>query len=1171
MNNLRIFRSLLFIGILLLAVRSVAQNISIAQGGTVNACGGTFTDDGVGGAYTDTPYTITICPDVPGDVVKVTFAAFSLQTSPGNGNSDLLYVYDGVNNQAPPLGPYSGSQANLQITATINNTSGCLTFVFDPNGPANAGSPGWEGILECTTPCDNPVLASAITNPLPEGPTQSVAICQGASVSFSGAGSQAQPGFTIASYTWDFADGTTATGINQTHTFNEPGEYIVNLTVADNNECTNLNVIPLQVLVSTIPSFPDIEDLETEYCFGDEIVLDAGEITSPTWTALPPQVVSGTTYLADGAGFSFSSSIVYDFFEPGATLESCDDLLGILVNMEHSYMGDLGILVTCPNGTSVDLIEWGNNGGGGTYLGEATDDNGTNNLIPGVGYDYIWSPTATNGTWGDNAGDAPPITYINSLGQSVTQDVLPSGVYEPAGDLCDLVGCPLNGAWTFVVTDNLGADNGYIFAWGLNLNPELFPGVTTFTPAYGTDSDSTYWTGPNIDIVSGNGDVITLDIPATGSYDYTYYATNDFGCTFDTTITITVTQAPLITAGPDMTYSCGDVQLMGGFQGMPTPSCSQDAGNYTHCYVDNQNYFVTYCPDNPGDGTAMRVTFTAGSTENFFDEFYVYDGPDSNSPILAGPLYGNLAGLTFTATNAGGCITFGVTPDGSVSCQSGSQTEWAYSIDCTTGGPEYTWQWTPSTGLSNNAVPQPTVQNLTQNTTYTLTGFPVGHPGCSSTDQVVVSIDPLGDPGEDNTITVCSTDSPFQLLDELLGTPVTTGSWTGPTNNPIPSGTFNPLTDPAGEYVHTVAFANCETSATLTINIAGPTQITIPNDTTLCFNGDASLDLYTLSFGQPPFQYEWTYNGTTVSNLADFQLQGNTDSGEACLTVTDACQYVVNDCFFVTVLPEIDVQFEADTTAQCFPEPFNLSNLVDPSLYSQALWEISDGTQLADVVSFEHYFENPGSYDVSLTLTSSTGCTYNTTIADYLTSYSPPVAGYDPGPQPTNSLATEITFDNQTLGDIVEYSWTFGNSPALGFSDLESPVFNFPLGVGGIYPVTLQVTDIHNCTDSVQGLIYISDVLNAYIPTAFTPNGDGINDVLFFIGNDINPDKFEFQIFNRWGDLIFESTDPNQPWTGDVNNGEYFADNGVYLWRAVIVSNSTGERKELNGHFLLFR
>jgi hypothetical protein len=123
------------------------------------------------------------------------------------------------------------------------------------------------------------------------------------------------------------------------------------------------------------------------------------------------------------------------------------------------------------------LLNGVTNGGGGTFLGDAIDDEST---APGVGWDYLWSPEATNGTWGENAGAGS----------------LPSGTYEPAGDLCDLVGCPLNGEWTFTVTDNIAIDNGFIFYWGLNLNPALYPGVTTFTPQIGIGTDSSFGQAP---------------------------------------------------------------------------------------------------------------------------------------------------------------------------------------------------------------------------------------------------------------------------------------------------------------------------------------------------------------------------------------------------------------------------------------------------------------------------------------------------------------------------------------------------------------------------------------------------------------------------------------------------------------------------------------------------
>jgi len=137
-------------------------------------------------------------------------------------------------------------------------------------------------------------------------------------------------------------------------------------------------------------------------------------------------------------------------------------------------------------------------------------------------------------------------------------------------------------------------------------------------------------------------------------------------------------------------------------------------------------------------------------------------------------------------------------------------------------------------------------------------------------------------------------------------------------------------------------------------------------------------------------------------------------------------------------------------------------------------------------------------------------------------------------------------------------------------------VFEFPLGVGGEYPVELTVTTIHNCTDDHEGIVIINDIFNVFVPTAFTPNSDGINDFFFIQGSDIDVSRFHFQVFDRWvfdrwGNQVFETRDINTPWKGDVDSGDHYAPNGAYNWRSVFISKSTGERKELNGSIVIFR
>jgi gliding motility-associated-like protein len=208
-------------------------------------------------------------------------------------------------------------------------------------------------------------------------------------------------------------------------------------------------------------------------------------------------------------------------------------------------------------------------------------------------------------------------------------------------------------------------------------------------------------------------------------------------------------------------------------------------------------------------------------------------------------------------------------------------------------------------------------------------------------------------------------------------------------------------------------------------------------------------------------------------------------------------------------------------------------------------------------------------------LTNAAGCSYSVVAENLLTSFAPPVANYSFGPQPTDIFDTEIHFTDETSGfPIADYSWSFTTlaGEPLGGSGAANPVFNFPDNYGGIYLVNMQVTDVNGCTDVVPtGTVIIDDILQFYIPSAFTPNNDGLNDVLKFEGADINPERFIFQIFNRYGDLVFESTNPADAWTGEVRDGEHYAPNGVYSWIATIVSQSTGVKKEVSGSILVTR
>ncbi|MCA1761869.1 MAG: gliding motility-associated C-terminal domain-containing protein [Flavobacteriales bacterium] len=898
-----------------------AQNIVI-EDGTITTCSGTFVDDGneggEGGPYINgNDYTFTICPDSPGDVITIEFVAFSLYTSPNPNNSDYLYIYDGDDDTAASLGSYTGDALQgLPVTGTVNNTSGCLTFVFQSN-PNGSQFPGWEGIIDCTTPCATPTAASEIIDPEPQGPEQSIGVCLDAPITFADNGSFAEDGFNLEYWVWNFGDGTIDTlesAEDVTHSFNEPGEYIVNLSVVDNNGCRSLNVEPLQVLVSTIPIFNT--NFETPVCIDGPVTIDGSPIQSITWTALPPQVVAGETYLADGAGFEYSSTLTFDFFEAGATLDDCSDLEEVFVNMEHSYLGDLQMSITCPDGTNVILLEYPN-GGGGTYLGEALDD-GTND--PGIGYEYGWAPDATNGNLPDQ--DTEPV------GGPTPGNTVPPGTYQSDYDMCDLVGCPLNGEWTFNVLDNLAIDNGFIFEWGIAFNPELFPDITTFTPIVGLGPDSTYWEGPNIINTSADGNVIETSYSEPGFYDYTMFATNNFGCTFDTTITIEAIEGPDITAGQDLTYCEDPVQLEAAVVGDDPPSCSDDAGTYSYCYENNDNIIVTFCPDNPGDGaTFMSLEFLAGQFD-FFDNVVVYDGDDETAPILVDPAsFDPLAGLTATATagNPTGCITLQISSDGSNSCADGFYEE--IEIEVTCGGPGgLIWEWTPADGLSNPNIQNPFVE-VEQATEYTVTAYPEGFPGCLITDQVIVSPDALADPGLNTDTTFCYNSPLAFLTDYLNGNPASGGTWTDPDGNEVEN-EFNPTQYPEGAsftYTYTVTNGTCENQSTLNIDILPSTNNSCCQTNAQAGSDDVACALTYQMQAQPTVgNGEWTAPPeVTFSDVNDPNAIATCESPGGSMTLT----WTDNNGSFCNESDEVTIQFSdslelfvVEEDAICFNE-----------------------------------------------------------------------------------------------------------------------------------------------------------------------------------------------------------------------------------------------------------
>ena len=472
---------------------------------SVTSCSGAFLDSGGnGGPYgNNESFTTVICPDGAGPALSLQWIIFNLSTA-GTAPLDQLSIYDGTSTSDPLIGTWSGNDNPGINSTSFGNITGCLTVVFTSN---NVGTGEFAAAITCFQPCEQPTADANVG-----GQMVPLLVCQGEDLIFDGTGSYAAGGFTVQQWIWDFADGTidSTSGPIISHSFSDPAEYIVQVTVIDDNECASTNLVDLHVLVSTTPSFAGTTQSQT-LCLGDSLTLVAS-VNAVAWSSGVTASYDQGMLIPDLQGVPFNASVDVTSFAPGQLVSSVNEIGSVCVNMEHSYMGDLVIQLACPNGQSIVLHQ---QGGGGTYLGIPVDDESD---TPGTCWSYCWSPTATNGTWVDNSGGT-----------------LASGTYEGMEPFDNLLGCPLNGTWTFTITDLFAIDNGYECGWSIN-----FADGTSYIPTLGIDPDSCGWSGNGL-ISDPVDPLLAIATPTqAGSFDYVFSVTDNFGCTYDTTITLFV-------------------------------------------------------------------------------------------------------------------------------------------------------------------------------------------------------------------------------------------------------------------------------------------------------------------------------------------------------------------------------------------------------------------------------------------------------------------------------------------------------------------------------------------------------------------------------------------------------------------------------------------------------
>ena len=502
--------------------------------------------------------------------------------------TDTLYIYNGETPESETVALMIGSQASnwvnnsnvIQVgeqttSATVQNPTGALTLHFVSAANSACGT-GFKLIVSCSQPCQRIFtnIDFEQSNPVPhledDGyyyldvcPDQIAHIvCYGEYPDNNYSYEQSDANCT---FHWEIA-GTTQQGVGL-HTvdydFTDGQGADVTLTIVDNHNCHANTPVAIRVRASddpivSLPTFPDV-------CQWDPITFNIGydasvsnfhmgHVGATQGTSL---AVDSTVFIPDGPNCAsqlgsqcYSSSVNFTAFPAASTVTQAADILGVRLNIEHSFIGDINISLVCPNGNSALLMP-DHNGNNAYYFGIYYEpDNGClpNNNPQGTGWNYCWSENSTYAQINGYCYNSSNIGHdysstVDSSHVAIGYPGQPGFVqgqqyYTPYQSFSNLIGCPLNGLWQIKVCDTWGADNGYVFSWELTLDPRLMPRDWTYDVAI----DSSYWDTDDITYTSDTTGYVNASRP--GNFTYTFTVVDEYGCEYSRSIPVNVIQMP---------------------------------------------------------------------------------------------------------------------------------------------------------------------------------------------------------------------------------------------------------------------------------------------------------------------------------------------------------------------------------------------------------------------------------------------------------------------------------------------------------------------------------------------------------------------------------------------------------------------------------------------------
>lgn len=946
--------------------------------------------------------------------------------------------------------------------------------------------------------------------------------CDGATVVFNNTSTDA------FGFLWRFGDGTTSTEANPTHVYNDPGTYTVQLTSVYAASCVTTKVAQVMVREPELIAGFSYELIDCSadsatIAFQDTSFNSFGNTTSWTWT-----FSDGQTSTVQNPTITFSGSGEITVTLTITSANGCEESETQTINIQLVDIDLPEQLDICP-GESVTL----NPSGNPDYI---------YSWAPATGLD---DPTAASPVASPSETTVYTVTVLNIAGSdtcTVTDQVtvfVPQPINLDLGD--DIITCGEDAVvtftadvsvsieWisanegalgndTFVVVNPLRRDTIFAIATdaagcterdtlvvidqGVDITTDPLSPITTCSGQETTITiinqdqldDLTYSWSPLDNIVSAIDEASVTVVVADGTFTFQAVVSNQFGCS--DTISVDVTAVPFNPNLPDTIFVCA------------------------------------------GTPTAINPDFTPGYSYSWSPAADL-DDPNAPNPIFSGNL-STVYSVTVTDDSqtipceAVDSVVVFVYP--ALNLQTTGDTTVCeplpgYVLTAQTDIPA-TITWYDDAGLTNVAGTGETltVDIPAASGTYVFTAIATeGSNGCADTSSVTIVVNDITGSLPPDVVDVCA-DTPTPI--NPSGVDGLTYEWSPTTNLDLDTnGPHNPIFTGTDTTVYTLtvtdALGGCGVTKTVTVAVSPAINLEASGDTTLCEAVPVALaavaDMENITF-------LWYDNpelsGDPVAVGANVTVTPPTGSTTYTVVASNTVGCTETDSVVVVVMPIL----AEITPPQVFCEPVETATIMvtnlDPDVPLTYQWSPTDATDpdTGPIVTV-----NPNlAEEYSVTVTNEKGCelVLNTTVKVVdLSDLSISASHLD-------ICLGESSVITVTGCEDCTYTWTGPGTitPPDGAEVTVTP------NIDGEVEYTVLV-ERDGCSELLSVIIRVTELICTadyfFLPNAFTPNGDNVNDVLRMRSNFLEKiTGFELQIYNRWGDLVFKTQNPQDGWDG---------------------------------------